>query len=62
MLPKLHPLSKTFIELNRCETRVDEFISRFPEGQMNEVERYMRLYALIQQAKELIPEEFTGRA
>ncbi len=62
MLPKLHPLTKTYIELNRCETRLDEFIARFPEDRTNDVELYMKLHNLIQQAKDLIPEEFTGRA
>lgn len=58
MLPKIHPLTKTFTELQRCETRIDDFIARFPEGADNEVERFLRLYNAIQTAKELIPDEF----
>jgi hypothetical protein len=62
VLPKLHPLVKTYTELKRCETRIDEFIARFPEDQTNEVDRYMKLLLLIQQAQEAIPDEYKGRA
>lgn len=62
MLPKLHPISKTYTELKRCEIRIDEFISRFPEDATNEVDRYLKLQEVIQQAMDLIPEEYKGRA
>ena len=62
MLPKLHPIMKTYTELKRCEIRIDEFISRFPEDATNEVDRYLKLQEMIQQAMELIPEDYRGRA
>lgn len=54
-LPRLHPLTKTRTELRRCEERIEEFISKFPEDQMNEADRYVELLEKIKQAKMLIP-------
>lgn len=57
-LPRLHPLTKTHTELRRCEERIEEFISKFPEEKTNEADRYIELLETIRQAKELIPKNF----
>lgn len=59
MIPKIHPLTKTFVDLRRIEQRMEGFIANFPEELMNDVERYHKIMDLILQAKALVPEDYT---
>lgn len=59
MLPKLHPLTKTFIDLKRCEVRIEEFISNYPEDELNDVDNYVNLLQIVRKAKELIPKQYS---
>lgn len=57
-LPRLHPLTKTFTDLHRCEVRMEDFVARFPVEQMNEVDRYVEILEKIKEAKALLPKQF----
>ena len=57
-LPRLHPLTKTFTDLHRCEIRMDDFVARFPADQLNEADRYVEILEKIKEAKALIPKQF----
>lgn len=59
MLPKIHPLTKTFIDLKRCEVRLDEYLARFPEEMGNDQDRFLQLLEMIREAKTLIPKHYT---
>ena len=58
MLPRLHPLTKTYTDLRRCEIRIEEFISRFPEDGTNDVEIFSEILETVQKAKAMIPKQF----
>lgn len=53
MLSKQHPLSKTYVDLRRCEGRIDDYLTRC-SGM--EADLCFKLLDVIKQAKELIPE------
>jgi hypothetical protein len=57
-LPRLHPLTKTYTDLRRCEERLEEFISRFPEDKLNEADQYSELLETIKKAKSLVPSNY----
>ena len=52
MLPKQHPLNKTYVDLRRCEGRIDEYLTRY-SGEESDL--CIKLLDVIKQAKELIP-------
>lgn len=57
-LPRLHPLTKTYTDLNRCEIRMDDFISKFEQMQAEEIDNYVEVLEKIKEAKALIPKQF----
>lgn len=57
-LPKVHPLTKTYIELRRCSQRIEQFITCEADEQSNEYDAYLKLQELITEAMDMIPEEY----
>lgn len=57
-LPRLHPLTKTHTDLRRCEERLEDFVAKFPEDQLNESDRYVELLDMIKQARMLVPKQY----
>ena len=57
VLPKLHPVYKTYIDLKRCAARLDDYIAQFPESQTNEVDLYLEIYEQILELIEKIPRD-----
>lgn len=58
MLPKYHPMYKTYIDLRRCAARTDDFIGNFPEEKQNEVDLYISIHEKILELIEMIPREY----
>lgn len=58
MLPKLHPVYKTYIDLKRCVSRLDDYIAQFPEAKQNEVDLYLEIYESIKEIMDKIPREY----
>lgn len=58
-LPKVHPLTKTYIELRRCSMRLEQFIASEADEQSNEYDSYLKLQELITEAMDMIPEEYS---
>jgi hypothetical protein len=58
MLPKLHPVYKTYLELKRCSARLDDYISHFPEEKQNDVDLYMEISSKIEELISMIPKEY----
>ena len=58
MLPKLHPIYKTYVDLKRCATRLDDYIAQFPEDKQNEADVYLEIHDRVREILELIPKEY----
>jgi Asp-tRNA(Asn)/Glu-tRNA(Gln) amidotransferase B subunit len=54
-LPRVHPLTKTLTDLNRCEIRMEDFLSKFTIEQSAEVNQYAQALDKIREAKALLP-------
>lgn len=57
-LPKVHPLTKTFIDLRRCSIRLDQFIASEIDHDHDDYDFYLKLQELIKEGLDMIPEEY----
>lgn len=58
MLPKLHPVYKTYLDLKRCASRLDDYIAHFPEDKQNDADLYMEIHSKIEELIMKIPKEY----
>lgn len=57
-LPKVHPLTKTYIDLRRCSIRLEQFIASELDFDHDDYDFYLKLQELIKEGLDMIPEEY----
>lgn len=60
-LPKVHPLTKTYIDLRRCVIRLEQFMASEVDYSNDDYDFYLKLEELVKEALGMIPEEYYNK-
>lgn len=57
-LPKVHPLTKTFVDLRRCAARLEQYVSYEISHDDDNYDLYLKLEELVKESLDMIPEQY----